>query len=38
MDLGGIKSARGQEMYLALWLGLWGAAGTPQLNIEVRSA
>jgi predicted dinucleotide-binding enzyme len=37
MDLGGIRSARGQEMYLLLWLGLWGAAGTPQLNVEVRA-
>jgi len=26
------------EMYMALWLRLWGAAGTAVLNIEVRSA
>jgi predicted dinucleotide-binding enzyme len=38
MDLGGIEAARGQEMYLPMWLRLWGAAGTPQLNIEVRTA
>jgi 8-hydroxy-5-deazaflavin:NADPH oxidoreductase len=38
MDLGGIKAARGQEMYLPMWLGLWRAAGSPQLNIEVRTA
>jgi predicted dinucleotide-binding enzyme len=36
MDLGGIASARGQEMYLPLWLGIWGAAGTATVNVEVR--
>lgn len=35
MDLGDITSARGQEMYLPLWLRLWGAAKTPMLNIKV---
>ena len=29
LDLGDITAARGTEMYLALWLRLWGAAGTP---------
>jgi len=38
VDLGDITAARGMEMYLALWLRLWGAAGTPVLNVEVRSA
>ena len=38
VDLGDIAAARGMEMYLALWLRLWGAAGTPVLNVEVRSA
>jgi len=38
IDLGDITAARGMEMYLALWLRLWGAAGTPVLNVEVRSA
>jgi predicted dinucleotide-binding enzyme len=37
LDLGGITAARGTEMYMALWLRLWGAAGTPILNVEVRS-
>ncbi len=37
IDLGDITAARGMEMYLALWLRLWGAAGTPVLNVEVRS-
>jgi predicted dinucleotide-binding enzyme len=34
VDLGGIGSARGQEMYLPLWLGLMGAFG-PGFNIKV---
>ena len=38
IDLGDITAARGMEMYMALWLRLWGAAGTAVLNIEVRSA
>ena len=36
IDLGDITAARGMEMYLALWLRLWGATGTPVLNVEVR--
>jgi predicted dinucleotide-binding enzyme len=35
VDLGGIEAARGQEMYLPLWLRLMGALGTPQFNISV---
>jgi predicted dinucleotide-binding enzyme len=38
LDLGDITAARGTEMYLALWLRLWGATGTAVLNVEVRSA
>ena len=37
-DLGGISSARGTEMYLALWLRLWGALGTGYFNIAVVQA
>jgi predicted dinucleotide-binding enzyme len=37
LDLGDISAARGMEMYLPLWLRLFGTAGTPVLNIEVRS-
>jgi predicted dinucleotide-binding enzyme len=37
VDLGDISAARGMEMYLALWLRLWGATGSPVLNVEVRS-
>jgi len=37
-DLGGISSARGTEMYLALWLRLWGALGTGYFNIAVQAA
>lgn len=35
VDLGGISAARGTEMYLALWLGLWGVAGTGRLNVRL---
>ena len=36
LDLGDISAARGMEMYLPLWLRLYGAAGTAMLNVEVR--
>lgn len=35
VDLGGIEAARGTEMYLALWLRLFGALGTADFNIAV---
>jgi predicted dinucleotide-binding enzyme len=38
VDLGDISAARGAEMYLPLWLRLYGAFGTGDLNIEVRRA
>jgi hypothetical protein len=38
VDLGGISSARGTEMYLPLWLLLWGALGTGYFNIAVVQA
>jgi predicted dinucleotide-binding enzyme len=37
-DLGGISSARGTEMYVALWLRLWGTVGTGDFNIAVVQA
>ncbi|MEA2156791.1 MAG: 8-hydroxy-5-deazaflavin:NADPH oxidoreductase [Solirubrobacteraceae bacterium] len=37
LDLGDITAARGLEMYLPLWLRLWGATGSPMLNVAVRS-
>ncbi len=37
MDLGDITSARGMEMFLPLWLRLWGALKTPMFNITVVS-
>jgi predicted dinucleotide-binding enzyme len=37
-DLGDISAARGAEMYLALWLRLWGAIGSPHFNIHVVAA
>jgi 8-hydroxy-5-deazaflavin:NADPH oxidoreductase len=38
MDLGDITAARGTEMYLPLWLRLWGATGTGHLNVHVVAA
>ena len=35
IDLGGIESARGTEMYLPLWLRLMGALGTAGFNVKV---
>ncbi|HEY8719968.1 MAG TPA: hypothetical protein VIM26_15410, partial [Pengzhenrongella sp.] len=35
IDLGDITTARGPEMYLPLWLRLWGAVGTGMFNIKV---
>lgn len=38
LDLGGITSSRGVEMYVALWVQLWMSTGTGQLNIKVQIA
>jgi predicted dinucleotide-binding enzyme len=38
LDLGDISAARGTEMYLPLWLRLWGATGTANLNVKVLVA
>jgi predicted dinucleotide-binding enzyme len=35
MDLGDITAARAQEMYLALWVRLYGKLKTPNVNIHV---
>jgi predicted dinucleotide-binding enzyme len=35
VDLGDITTARGTEMYLALWVRLWGVTKTPHFNIHV---
>ncbi len=35
LDLGGIETARGVEMYLPLWIRAMGAVGTPAFNIRV---
>ena len=37
LDLGDITSARATEMYVALWLRLFGALGTPLVNLRVVS-
>jgi 8-hydroxy-5-deazaflavin:NADPH oxidoreductase len=36
VDLGDLSAARGTEAYVILWLRLWGAFGTPHVNIQVR--
>ena len=35
LDLGDISSARGTEMYVVLWVRLWGALGTPHFNVHL---
>jgi predicted dinucleotide-binding enzyme len=35
LDLGDITKSRGTESYLALWVRLYGALGTPDFNIKV---
>ena len=35
IDLGDISNSRGTEMFLALWVRLWGTLGTPHFNIHV---
>ena len=35
IDLGGIETARGPEMYLGLWVRLFGALGTPEFNVKI---
>jgi predicted dinucleotide-binding enzyme len=36
LDLGDITSARGTEAYLLLWLRLWGATGSGEINVRVQ--
>lgn len=35
IDLGGIAQARGTEMFLPLWVRLYGALRTPEFNVKV---
>jgi len=35
VDLGDITTARGTESWLALWIRLWGALGTPHFNLKL---
>lgn len=35
IDLGDITTARGAEMWLPLWLQLWGAMGSPLFNLKI---
>jgi predicted dinucleotide-binding enzyme len=34
-DLGDLSAARGMEMYLPLWLRMWGALGSGMFNIRI---
>ena len=36
LDLGDISSARGPEMYMAMWVRLWGALQNGMINIKVQ--
>ncbi len=36
LDLGDITTSRGVEMFLPLWVRLWGALGTPAFNIQIN--
>ncbi|HEY1538769.1 MAG TPA: NAD(P)-binding domain-containing protein [Solirubrobacteraceae bacterium] len=38
LDLGDITNARGMEMYVALWVRLYGALGSAVFNVELRAA
>jgi predicted dinucleotide-binding enzyme len=38
VDLGGIRAARGTEMYMPLWISLMGALGTANFNIDLVRA
>lgn len=35
LDLGDITTARGTEMYLPIWLRMWGALGTGMFNVKI---
>ncbi len=35
LDLGGLETARGAEMYVALWIRTWQSLGTLDFNIRV---
>jgi predicted dinucleotide-binding enzyme len=35
LDLGDLSTARGPEMYMAMWLRLWGATGSGMVNVKV---
>ena len=38
LDLGDITASRGTEMYLPLWLRMWGALGTASFNLGIVEA
>ena len=38
IDLGDITTARGTEMWLPLWVRLYGAVGSPDFNLQINRA
>jgi predicted dinucleotide-binding enzyme len=38
VDVGGVRSARGLEMYLPLWLSVFGSSGSADFNIKIVRA
>src|SRR6478736_2737438 len=35
VDLGDVTAARGMEIYLPIWLRMWGAVGSPMFNVKL---
>ena len=35
LDLGDVTASRGMEMYLPIWLRMWGAVGSPMFNVKL---
>lgn len=35
LDLGDVTASRGMEMYLPIWLRMWGAVGSPMFNVKI---
>jgi predicted dinucleotide-binding enzyme len=38
LDLGDLSTARATEMYIAIWLRIWGALGTGMFNIKLMTS
>jgi len=35
LDLGDVTASRGMELYLPIWLRMWGAVGSPMFNVKL---